>query len=51
MKRANNLIPEIIEPDNLRLAFWKAQRGKSQSKKVNLYRENLDNNLIGMLKK
>jgi len=29
MKRAGNLYWRIAEPDNLRLAFWKAQRGKS----------------------
>lgn len=45
MKRACNLLPLIAEPDNLRLAFWKARKGKSYSKGVQAYRENLGRNL------
>ncbi len=45
MKRANNLLPEIADPDNLRLAFWKARKGKSYSKPVRAYRADLDANL------
>jgi len=41
MKRANKLMEQIVEPDNLRLAFWKAQRGKRYSKAVVRYRANL----------
>ncbi len=37
MKRANNLIPLIVEPDNLRLALWKAQKGKKWSNAVRHY--------------
>ena len=36
---------QAIEPDNLRLAFWKAQRGKSQKRSVQRYRSELDKNL------
>ena len=46
MKRANNLIEAIADPDNLRLAFWKARKGKNYSKYVNAYRKNLDANLL-----
>lgn len=28
MKRAGSLLPRIADPDNIRLAFWKASRGK-----------------------
>lgn len=45
MKTVNNLIAAIAEPDNLRLAFWKAQKGKSYSAKVERYQQDLDNNL------
>lgn len=46
MKRANNLLEQIADPDNLRLAFWKAQRGKRYSKAVVRYRANLDAHLL-----
>jgi retron-type reverse transcriptase len=46
MKRANNLIGQIAEPENLRWAFWKAQKGKRYSRQVNTYRENLDAQLL-----
>lgn len=46
MKRANNLISKIAEPENLRWAFWKAQKGKSYSWQVQIYRKNLDANLL-----
>lgn len=45
MRRANHLIPKIIEPDNLRLAFWKARKGLNGHPKVIAYRQNLDDNL------
>ncbi|MDR0940880.1 MAG: SUMF1/EgtB/PvdO family nonheme iron enzyme [Bacteroidales bacterium] len=45
MKRANFLLDRIAEPDNLRLAFWKAQRGKSTKLAVEAYRRSLDANL------
>lgn len=46
MKRANNLLPAIADADNLRLAFWKARKGKSWSKPVKAYRADLDANLM-----
>ena len=45
MKRANNLLEYIAEPENLRLAFWKAQKGKTYSNEVLLYRNRLEANL------
>lgn len=45
MKRVNNLLECIADPENLRLAFWKAKRGKSYSRQVHGYRENLEGNL------
>ena len=42
MKRAGNLYPLIAETDNLRLAFYKAQRGKAGKAEVMRFRENLD---------
>ncbi len=45
MKRASNLIIQIIEPENLRLAFWKAQKGKRFSRQVQAYRGDLGENL------
>lgn len=45
MKRINGLLPLIADCDNLRLAFWKAQRGKSDSTEVVSYRTNLNENL------
>jgi retron-type reverse transcriptase len=46
MKRLNNLLPLIADPDNLRLAFWKARKGKNQKKEVQAYRNNLDKNIL-----
>lgn len=46
MKRANNLITAIAEIENLRLAFWKAKKGKSYSKSVVDYRNKLEANLL-----
>lgn len=45
MKRAGNLYEKIAEPENLALAFWKAQRGKRACVDVFAYRENLSENL------
>jgi retron-type reverse transcriptase len=45
MKRENCLIECIADPDNLRLAFWKAQRVKSCDTKVMAFRRQLDVNL------
>jgi len=46
MKRLNNLTPLIADPDNLRLAFWKARKAKDAKKEVILFRDDLDNNLL-----
>jgi RNA-directed DNA polymerase len=46
MKRAGNLIESIADMGNLRLAFWKARKGKSYANQVELYRKNLDENLL-----
>lgn len=46
MKRANFLIERIANPDNLRLAFWKASRHKNGKIEVIKYRNSLDKNLL-----
>lgn len=46
MKRENNLIAKIADPDNLRLAFWKARKGKEGKMEVAEFRKNLDGNLL-----
>lgn len=48
MKRANHLIPLIADPDNLRLAFWKARKGKNHAQQVEAYRSRLDKNLTAL---
>jgi hypothetical protein len=45
MKRAGQLMPLILEPDNLRLAFWKASKGKRYSNPVRRYQLHLEENL------
>lgn len=45
MKRASNLYRLIHEPENLRRAFLRAARGKSDRPEVILYRRSLDDNL------
>lgn len=45
MRRANNLYEQICEPENLRLAFWKAQKGKTTKASVQSFRKNLEGNL------
>ncbi len=42
MKRASHLLEKISDPDNLRLAFWKARKGKDHSRQVEEYRRRLD---------
>lgn len=46
MKRVGYLIEKIADMDNLRLAFFKAQRGKGIKKEVDDYRKELDTNLL-----
>jgi len=46
MKRANNLIAQVSDPDNLRLACWKAATGKRHTQAVMEYSKSLDSNLM-----
>lgn len=48
MKREGRLIERIADPDNLRLAYWKARRGKDYRPEVRAYRCNLDANLAAL---
>ena len=50
MKRTGNLFYQMCEPDNLRLAFWKAKKGKSGSEDVLRFAKNLDQHLLAMQK-
>jgi len=46
MKRANHLLSAIVDPDNLRLAFWKARKGKSYAQEVQRYQADLESNVL-----
>jgi hypothetical protein len=46
MKRKGYIIEQIADIDNLRMAFWKAQKGKSIKPEVTLFRANLDTRLL-----
>jgi len=48
MKRNNHLIPQIAEMENLRLAFWKARKGKEAMLYVDDYRKKLEANLVSL---
>jgi len=48
VKRAGNLYPAIAEPDNLRLAFWRAARGKHDRAEVVAFGRDLDGNISRM---
>ncbi len=48
MKRANYLYGAILEPENLRLAFWKAKKGRSYSSEVLAYQADLEANLADL---
>lgn len=48
MKRERCLIEPIASPDNLRLAFWKAARGKTGRPEVERFRKSLDKSLMGL---
>lgn len=45
MRRKGRLIEHIVDADNLRLAFWKASRGKRTKAEVIRFRANLDHEL------
>lgn len=46
MKRRGYVIEEICEMDNLRLAYWKAKRGKSAKQEVVRYTQDLQTHLL-----
>ncbi len=48
MRRAGNIYKKIADPDNLRLAFVKAAKGKAAKKDVVAFRKNLDKNLLAL---
>jgi RNA-directed DNA polymerase len=48
MKRANNLLSEILDPDNMRLASWKAAKGKRHAKPIRAWQSNLNANLLAL---
>lgn len=48
MKRRGYVVDEICEMDNLRLAYWKAMRGKNAKKEVVAYVENWQQHLLGL---
>ena len=48
MKRAGGLWEKICEPENLRLAFWKAAKGKREREGVRHFAENLDTEIAAM---
>jgi len=45
MRRVGNLIEQIAEPENLRIAFYKAMRGKREKQDVRDFQSNLESNL------
>lgn len=48
MKRTGHLLELVADTSNLRLAFWKAARGKSSSREIIAYRADLERNLETM---
>ena len=48
MKRAGYLYDEMADMDNLRLAYWKAKRGKGSKPDVLDFEANLDLNLVAL---
>lgn len=46
MKRSKGLIPQMMEYDNLLLAFWKASKGKRHASAVLRYQQKLQDNLL-----
>jgi hypothetical protein len=45
MKRQGQLMEALASPDNLRLAFWKAAKGKRSKADCRVFQERLDENL------
>jgi len=50
MKRAGNLIEQIVKMDNLYLAFYKAQKSKNDKEEVQKFRKNLHENIKNLQK-
>ena len=48
MKRAGNLINKIADTDNIRLAFWKASKGKRAKREVIFFRKELEENITDL---
>ena len=48
MKRAGELLEAIADPGNLRLAFWKAAKGKCAKADCRAFQEKLDANLAAL---
>lgn len=48
MKRANNLLWQVAEPDNLCLAAWKAAKGKRHSQEVMFWSAQADEHLSAL---
>ncbi len=48
MKRANNLIEKVAEPENLRLAAWKAAKGKRHTLEVLQWSEHFEENIFSL---
>jgi len=48
MKRQGNLLESVADPENLRLAFWKARKAKEGKTEVAEFRKCLDKNLLSL---
>ena len=48
MKRIGNLFDAVVEPENLRLAFWKASRGKQHRPDQRAYAARLEEEIEGL---
>jgi hypothetical protein len=48
MKRTGYLLEKISEPENLRIAFWKAARMKTGKREVLFFQKNLENELANL---
>ncbi len=45
-KRIGNLMPQIAELKNIRLAYWKAKRGREAKPEIRAYSKAVDNNIL-----
>jgi RNA-directed DNA polymerase len=46
MKRIENLLNQVADPDNLRFAAWKAAKGKRYAEEVQVYFTKIDENVL-----